>query len=132
MPSPLSERLAGNADLGTHVPFNLFAGEAKIITESFDVGADLDEFQVFGLNAAGLAVPHNPVVADPEDPVLPESVAVGITCFAVLAASQPKVSGYTGGFFNHEALVWHASLTTLIQRRSAFLPGSSIKIGRIL
>lgn len=128
MPSPLSERLAGNADLGTYVPFNLFAGEAKIITESFDVGADLDEFQVFALNAAGAAVPHDPVT----DPDAPEATAVGITCFAVLAASQPKVSGYTGGFFNHEALVWHASLTTLIQRRSAFLPGSAIKIGRIL
>lgn len=128
MPSPLAERLAGNVDLGTHLPTHLFAGEAPIITDTFLVGADLEEYQVFALNASGEAVPHNPTaIADS-----PELVAVGITCFAVDATTMDNVSGYVGGFFNHETLVWHASLTTLAQRKAVFGSTSTVKIGRVI
>lgn len=38
---------------------------------------------------------------------------------------------YVGGFFNHEALSWPASVTTLAARRAAFL-GTPIHIGSVL
>lgn len=128
MPSPLAERLAGNVDLGTHLPTHLFAGEAPIITDTFSVGADLEEYQVFALNASGQAVPHNPAALEGA----PELIAVGISCFAVDSATMSDVSGYVGGFFNHEALVWDASLTTLAQRKAVFGSTSTIKIGRVI
>ena len=128
MHSPMSERLAGNLNLGQHQPFHLFAGEAPIITDTFPVGADLEEYQVFALDATGAAVPHDPVT----DPDAPEAIARGITCFAVDSATMDHVSGYVGGFFNHDALVWHASLTTLAARKAAFGTTSTVKIGRVI
>lgn len=131
MPSPLGQRLAGSVDLGSSEPFHLFAGEAPITTENFLIGAtDLQEYQVVALNATNQLVPHDPAT----DPDAREAKAVGITCYAADASDNAggRVAVYTGGYFNHEALVWHASLTTLDARKAVFLPGQTIKIGRII
>lgn len=106
---------AGNRDLGTFTPVELFAGSADVVTDTFPVGADLETYQVFAVNAAGAAVPHDPTASDGTEK------AVGITCFAVTLSAGGHVSGYIGGDFNHEALKWHASLDTLAERKAAFL-----------
>ena len=106
---------AGNVDLGTYSPVHLFAGSADIVTDNFPVGANLAQYQVFAVNAAGEAVPHDPTASDGTEK------AVGITLYAVTLANAGNVTGYIGGDFNHEVLVWHASLDTLAKRKAAFL-----------
>lgn len=103
---------AGNVDLGSYQPVHLFAGSADIVTDNFPVGAALAQYQVFAVNAAGAAVPHDPAATDGTEK------AVGI---ALYAADSGSVVGYIGGDFNHEALVWDASLDTLAKRKAAFL-----------
>ena len=106
---------AGNVDLGTYSPVHLFAGSADIVTDNFPVGANLAQYQVFAVNAAGAAVPHDPTASDGTEK------AVGITLYAVTQSAGGNVAGYIGGDFNHEVLVWHASLDTLAKRKAAFL-----------
>lgn len=106
---------AGNVDLGSHAPVQLFAGSADVVTDNFPVGADLAQYQVFAVNAAGAAVPHDPTATDGTEK------AVGVTLYAVAAAAGGHVAGYIGGDFNHEALVWHSSLDKLMVRKAAFL-----------
>lgn len=106
---------AGNVDLGSYQPVHLFAGSADIVTDRFPVGADLAQYQVFAVNSAGKAVPHDPTKSDGTEK------AVGITLFAVTLSAGGNVSGYIGGDFNHEVLVWHSSLDTLAKRKAAFL-----------
>ena len=107
--------LAGNVDLGAYSPVQLFAGSADIVTGNFPVGANLAQYQVFAVNAAGKAVPHAPAAADGTEK------AVGITLYAVTLSAGGNVAGYIGGDFNHEVLVWDASLDTLAKRKAAFL-----------
>lgn len=106
---------AGNVDLGTYSPVHLFAGSADIVTDHFPVGGNLAQYQVFAVNAAGAAVPHDPTASDGTEK------AVGITLYAVTQAKGGNVAGYIGGDFNHEVLVWHSSLDTLAKRKAAFL-----------
>lgn len=106
---------AGNVDLGTYAPVQLFAGSADVVTDSFPVGADLAQYQVFAVNAAGAAVPHDPTASDGTEN------AVGITLYAVTLSAGGHVAGYIGGDFNHEVLVWHSSLDSLAKRKAAFL-----------
>lgn len=106
---------AGNVDLGTYSPVHLFAGSADIVTDNFPVGANLAQYQVFAVNAAGAAVPHDPTASDGTEK------AVGITLYAVTQSAGGNVAGYIGGDFNHEVLVWHSSLDTLAKRKAAFL-----------
>lgn len=106
---------AGNVDLGTYSPVHLFAGSADIVTDNFPVGASLAQYQVFAVNAAGAAVPHDPTASDGTEK------AVGITLYAVTQSAGGRVAGYIGGDFNHEVLVWDASLDTLAKRKAAFL-----------
>ena len=106
---------AGNVDLGSYQPVHLFAGSADIVTDRFPVGADLAQYQVFAVNSAGKAVPHDPTTSDGTEK------AVGITLFAVTLSAGGNVSGYIGGDFNHEVLVWHSSIDTLAKRKAAFL-----------
>ena len=126
MPSPLGQRVAGNIDLGSHAPVELFAGAAPIITNSRPIAADVQEYQVVALNAAGAIVPHAPAAGDTT------AVAVGVSCYAAVAADNDAVSIYEGAFFNHEALVWDATLTTLAQRRAVFSATGTIKIGALI
>lgn len=122
----LEERIAGDLDLGSHQPVQLFAGEAPIITDNFPVGADLEQYEVFALDANGIAVKHAPGAADGTE------IAAGIACYAVVNGTDTTVAAYTGGFFNHEALVWEASLDDLAKRKAQFTSTGTIKIGRLL
>ena len=126
MPNPNPPfQMAGNESLGAYEPIHLFAGEKEIVTESFTVGADLKQYEVFAQNAAGAAVKLDPAAVDTT------AVAVGVTCYAVTLTNGGKVSGYTSAFLNHEALVWPAALDTLEKRRTA-MRGTEVRVGTVL
>lgn len=115
--------LAGNVDLGSFEPTYLFAGEKKIITQAFPVGATaLVQYQVVALDAAFKLVPHNPAATDTAKTV------VGVT--TVAAPANSSVGIYTSAFLNHEVLVWDATLDTFEKRRAAAL-SSEVDIGKV-
>lgn len=125
MTSPMQTRGAGSREVGEFNPVQLFAGEYPTSTEPGTAGAALLEYQVVAL-LNGAYVPHDPTAVDSKKD------AAGIALFAVNGTTQTKVEVYTGGFFNHEALVWHASLTTLAQRKAVFSRLGTIKIGNLV
>lgn len=125
------------------VPFDLFAGEAPVVTDVASVasGQDLAQFQVVAMNTSGELVAWDPTadyIAD-DDTVagggvslpLYASKAIGIMVQAA-DASGGAVDGqfYRAGFFNHAALVWPGSVTTLAARRAAFV-GTPIAVGAV-
>lgn len=113
----LPNYLAGNGDLGSWEPTQIFAGESDIVTDGGACGAAVTIYQVVAKNAAGAIVPHDPTAKDGENPA-PQATAIGI-------AAQPSENGknipyYIGGVFNHAALTWHSSLDTLAKRQAVF------------
>lgn len=121
--------LASGDLAGTMDNTQLFAGDAKIITEEETVASGqgvVAKYTVVGrLTASGKLAKHTPGASDGSE------VAVGILTQAVNAtAADVRVAMYTGGFFNHEALTWHASLTTLAARKVVF-ERTPIKIGAV-
>lgn len=120
----IPDYLAGNGDLGSWEPTQIFAGEADIVTDGGPAAADIVIYQVIAKNAAGAMVPHNPGAAEGA----PEALAIGI-------AAQPAKSGqnvpyYIGGVFNHAALVWDSTLDTLVKRQAVF-DRTNIHIGNL-
>lgn len=119
--------LASGELVGTQTPFLLFAGDAPIITEEeiLDTG-NLAKYTVVGkIAATGKVVVLNPAANDGSEK------AYGITTQAADAtAADVKLACYTGGFFNHAALVWPAALNTLALRKAAF-QGTPVKIGSV-
>lgn len=135
--------LADGDTLSAFVPFDLFAGESPTVTQSITVasGQGLAQFEVVAMNASGEIVAWDPTadyIAD-DDTVagggvslpLYASKAIGIMCQAI-DASGGAADGviYTAGFFNHAALVWPGSVTTLAARRAAFI-GTPIAVGAV-
>lgn len=125
------EDLASGGDIVTsNTPENLFAGEAEIVTDENYVVASgqgaVAKYTVVGkITASGKLAKHNPGASDGSQ------VAIGITTQAVDATSaDQKVAIYVGGFFNHTALTWHASLTTEAARKAVF-ERTPIRIGSI-
>lgn len=58
--------------------------------------------------------------------------AIGVTLEPIAAVSAPvDCPYYSGGIFNHEALVWPAADDTLAERRAAF-NGSNINVASLL
>lgn len=116
-------RLAGNGDLGSYEPTNLFAGEQDIITDGGEVAIAFAKYQVIAKNAAGKLIPYDPTVAD-----APAAVAIGIANEAGTVGSYAPY--YLGGGFNHEALVWPATVDTLAKRQAVF-DRTNIHIGNL-
>jgi hypothetical protein len=115
---------SGVTDEGDFTPFELFAGEADIVTDrgTADVAA-IQQFQVISRTATGTLQAWDGVTYSGQ------GKAIGI-------AAQPIPAGMTGpyfrgGCFNHAALIWPAAITTVPQRKAAF-DDSTIQIGVIL
>ncbi|MCB1865166.1 MAG: head decoration protein [Chromatiales bacterium] len=106
----------------------LFAGSAPITTNRAAGGANVNL-------AAGtvIALVNDLIVAHDADAVNGSEVAVGILTEALNTVAQPGswAAYYTGGDFNHEALVWDAALNTLALRRAAFAQTDTIKISAV-
>lgn len=106
-------------------PFELFAGESDIVTDQGQAGAvALVQFAVLGrITATGRLVALDPAAVDGS------AVAVAIAAQPIAANAMGPI--YTGGVFNHEALVWPAALDTLAERKAAF-DGSNIGVRKLL
>lgn len=119
--------LAKDTTIGTLVTIQLHAGEAPIVTDSFTAatGIEFEQYEVFALDATGKAIKYDPTELTESD-----KIAVGIAAQAT-AASGTKFPAFTGGAFNHEALVWPAGFTTYELRRLAFM-GTDIHISKVI
>lgn len=124
----MSLPLAGSGSLNFPQPTQLFAGEAPVITNRAEGGADvtLAAYTVIAL-VDDKIVAWDPAGADGAE------VAAGVlaTPLDTTAASGSPGSWapyFTGGDFNHEALVWPEAIGTLSERRAAFSSTGTIKI----
>lgn len=100
-------------------PFELYAGESDIVTDQIVTGATpLLQFQVAML-VGGVHVPWDgtpgAATAIPAQPIPANSIG----------------PAFTGGVFNHEALVWPVAADTLAERKGAF-NGTNIGVRKLL
>lgn len=110
----------------------LFAGEAPITTNRAQGGVNINlaQYTVIAL-VSDLIVAWDPTGSGAV------TIPVGILATDMDSRTSGGVPGrwapyYTGGDFNHEALVWPASIDTFAERRAAFSPVSTIKISKVL
>jgi hypothetical protein len=112
--------LAGGIDTDTvSAPFELWAGEADLVTSQGTAGANLAQFTVIMRDGTNKIVAWD-----------------GTAGKAIGFLAQPAVTNgpavyYTGGVPNHKALIWPAGVATLDARKAAF-DGSNITISAIL
>jgi len=107
----------------TFAPFELWAGEADLVTSQGTAGANLAQFTVVARNPAGKIVAWAPAGGD--------STAKAIGFLAQAAVNNGPAVFYTGGVPNHAALIWPAGVTTLDARKAAF-DGTNITISALL
>lgn len=115
---------AGSSTLELAPVTNLFAGSAPITTNRAQVSVALDQYEVIAIVGDAI-VAWNPAGVDGSE------VAAGILAVATTAESE-WAPYYTGGDFNHEALVWPAAIDTLAERRAAFSHTGTIKISALV
>jgi hypothetical protein len=125
-------------------PFDLYAGEAPVVTQSLTVasGLNLAQFTVVAMNTANEVVALDPTVdyiADTDtvaggtvvDLKLYTSKPIGVLAYAInTTGGAAKATVFTSGFFNADVLVWPASLDTLAKRQAAVI-GSPISVGTV-
>lgn len=121
--------LAGYDSLTINAPTQLFAGDAPVTTNRAQGGTSvqLAKYTV-------IAIVADKIVAwDPAGSGA-VTVAAGILCHDLdtVANAGSWAAYYTGGDFNHAALVWPASQDTLAERRAAFAQTATIKISTVL
>lgn len=115
--------LAGSSTLAIAAPIDLFAGELKVTSNRAKAGASaIQQYQIISLAEDNTVVPFDPTDAD--------MTADGIAAVAVAAGQDCPY--FTGGDFNHEALVWPAGVTTLAQRKQIFKGLKTINVSTIL
>lgn len=120
-------QLAGNGTQGSFAPFQLLAGEKEIVTTHDEVatGQNLKQFEAVAKNATGQLVAWDP------DAVDTASKLVGFMAQPADATSAATSAPYyVSAFFNHEALVWPATVTTLEARKAA-VQGTEIQVGTL-
>jgi hypothetical protein len=109
----------GETLLGENSPEELLAGEAPLVTDWATVvtngSTSYAKFEVVALTAANAIAKYDPAEDDGTE------IAVGILAQPIPINSNTKVPYFCAGFFNHEALVWPAGVTTLAARKAAFL-----------
>lgn len=133
----MANELAGSGTYGPTNPVQLFAGEKEVVTthDLVAVSQDLVQYQVVAKNAAGDIVAHDPDAVTGEvgsEVPAPQSKAVGVMAVAVKTSATDKQSApyFVSAFFNHEVLVWDASIDTLAKRKAAFV-GTEIQVGTL-
>ena len=120
--------LAGNGTKGSFTPHNLFAGEKEIVTNHGTVALDQDlaQFEVVALNADGEICKLDTAATDGTE-IARFVMAQPCKTTATETADAPY---YVSAFFNHEALVWPATVTTLAARKQLML-GTEIQVDRL-
>jgi hypothetical protein len=105
-------------------PFELWAGEADLVTSQGTAGANLAQFTVIARAATG-----GKIVA--LAPAATDSTNKAIGFLAQACVNNGPAVYYTGGVPNHKALLWPAALDTLDKRKAAF-DGTNITISALL
>lgn len=121
--------LASSDSLALAAEVPLFAGSAPITTDRA-VGAAATVLAARTV----IALLNDTIVAWNPAAVNGSEIPVGILCEPLDTTAQPGSYApyYTGGYFNEAALVWPAAIDTLAERRAAFSPTGTIKIGTVL
>jgi hypothetical protein len=108
----------------TFAPFELWAGEADLVTSQGTAGASLAQFTVIARAATG-----GHIVAWAPGATDATNKAIGF--LAQACVTNGPAAYYTGGVPNHKALIWPAGVDTLDQRKAAF-DGTNITISALL
>ena len=107
----------------------LYAGEADIVSTqgALVTGTAYVGGQVLGrVTASGLFAKHNPAASDGSEK------AIAILAYDVATPTAGKKEAiYVGGVFNMDALTWHASTDTDLERAAAF-DGTNIVAQKLL
>lgn len=112
-------QLAGNRNLGTMAaPFQLFAGEAEVITDSAPALAAVTKYQVLALTNTGVT----PFVAGTHTG---QQAVISAVDQATVGGTVPY---YQSGRFIAAALIWPATINTLALQK-ALLIGSGLSLG---
>lgn len=111
----------GRTVLGTFTPVQLFAGEAPVITNDYELTANVLKYQICQLDTTGKVVPAG------------TALAVGFVIASQDGTLGDRIAFFEGGFFNHAALNgWPAGATTFEARRALVGPNGSLKVGRLV
>lgn len=132
----VDKTLAGNGDLGSFTPEQLFAGESGVVRTSrgvFAAGLVFAQFEVVAKNANGefvkLTQAGGGAIADNAAAIAMHAIDTSATGYNA-AADGPV---YEEGVFNHEILTWPAAYDTLPERQAAFARGNDkITVERLL
>lgn len=112
----LPNLLAGNEDLGSWAPTQIFSGESDIVTDGGEVGVAFAKYEVIACPTSGAnlgkLVPWVPGATDGSQ------TPIGIANEAGVVGTYAPY--YCGGVFNPDALVWPSSVTTLAAKKAAF------------
>lgn len=114
-------RLAGYVDEGTKAaPVHLFTGDAEVLGDSAPALAAITQYQLCVLLATGVT----PYVVATHTTAAPDKLVIA----QVTVASGKQCPFWTHGEFNHNLIIWPASLDTYAKRKEAVL-GGGLKIG---
>lgn len=107
--------------------FFLYGGESDIVTDRAEVAVELTlaQFTVVVFDASGRLIAYTGTGT--ATGILAESVDTTAATGTGVVTSAPF---FTGGQFNHEALIWPAATDTLAERRAAFA-GTNIGVHRL-
>lgn len=122
--------LAGNGDLGSFTPEQLFAGEATVRTSrgTFATGKVFAQFEVVTINAQG---EFDKLADETGEGHAITAHAIDTSATGYNAAADGPV--YEEGVYNHEILVWPAAANTLAERKAIFRRGNpKITVERVL
>jgi hypothetical protein len=113
--------LASWAEYGPYTPEQLFAGDAKVVSNNApSLVASLAKYELAALTATGVTtfVTGTHTIAD------------AVVVAQPITAIGQQVPYFAAGFFNHAAITWPAALSTLALRKD-FCGNSPIQVGAI-
>ena len=108
---------AGSSHEVVGAAIKLFAKQCDVATSEYEAAADVKQYQVCVITGGKVGV-------------APASIAAGtVVCIAASEAKAGQVVPvYTSGEFNHEALVWHSTLTDFTARRNSVVSSQTINV----
>lgn len=112
-------QLAGDRDTSVLVAPQLFMGDAPIVTDSAVALADIQQWQLCVILPTGI----KPYVVADDAASSPDKLVVS----QIAGLTGARIGFYSAGKFNHEVMVWPASITTFPVRR-ALVAGSMIHV----
>lgn len=110
-------------------PLQLWAGDAKIITDVFqkaNAGDTFAKYEVVSINDSGSVIKFDPNAAAGTSAAIPRG-------FIAQPVDEATVwtQVFIGGYPNHEALIWPPQLDTFEKRRYSFLDNGALFIGKL-